>query len=148
MKMISSSTTYLPFLSRAVGCVPSAVAQCIMCIDDSGKPLAGVLYDGYNGASISAHIWIDAESSPSREWFCCIFDYPFNRLQVKKIIGQVRSTNDEAMKLDEHFGFSLEAVIEDYFEDGDLKVYTMRREQCRVLNSRLWNKIRNIVERV
>lgn len=146
---ISSDPKYMQFLGRALDYTPSALAQCIMCIDlKTGYPVAGVIFDGYNEAIIHAHIWCDAERRPSREWMAAIFDYPFNRLQVHKIIGQVNSFNYEAIKLDEHFGFVLEATVTEYYDSGaDLLVYTMKREQCRILNSPLWKRTKEKVER-
>lgn len=139
MKFISCSTTYLPFLCKALGFSCGSQAQCVVCVDENGGPIAGVLYDGYNGAIIHAHIWVDAEKVPSREWYAAIFDYPFNQLMVTKIIGQVSSANIEAQRLDTHFGFELEAQISNYYEDGSsLMVYTMDRSQCKVLNSPKW----------
>lgn len=148
--VISTSTTYLPFLCRALEFTPTALAQCIVCVDAiTGHPVAGVIYDGYNGAIIHAHIWVDAERKPSRDWFGAIFDFPFNRCMATKIIGQVNSTNLEARRLDEHFGFVLEAEIKDYYDTGaSLLVYTMTREQCRVLNSPAWGKVNERVSRV
>src|SRR3546814_20179558 len=78
-----------PFLCKALGFSCSSLAQCVVCVDEIGSPIAGVLYDGYNGAIIHAHIWVDAEKTPSREWYVAIFDYPFNQLMATKIIGQV-----------------------------------------------------------
>lgn len=145
--VIISSPTYLPVLCRCMDYSPTALAQCIVCADAKTlAPIAGVIYDGYNGAIIHAHIWMDAERTPSREWFAAIFDYPFNRCGVKKVIGQVCSDNKEAQKLDEHFGFVLEAKIDDYYPSGaSLLVYTLTREQCRVLNSKAWA---NVTKRV
>jgi len=145
MKMIHCSTMAIPLLSKALGVMPSNAAQAITCIEN-GDVIAGVIYDCYNGGSIQAHIWMDADHTPSKEWFAAIFDYPFNQLKVKKIIGQVRSNNLEAIALDEHFGFILEAIIEDYYEEGEsLRVYSMRKEQCRVLNSPAWRKVIKLV---
>src|SRR3546814_9936675 len=50
-----------PFLCKALGFSCSSLAQCVVCVDEIGSPIAGVLYDGYNGAIIHAHIWVDAE---------------------------------------------------------------------------------------
>lgn len=136
---IASAPIYLPLLCKALQYSGSPAMQCVVCADlESGAPVAGVIYDGYNGSTIHAHVWVDAERKPSREWFAAIFDYPFNVCGVRKIIGQVNSTNDEARRLDEHFGFVLEATIKDYYEDADLLVYTMTRDQCRILNSPAW----------
>jgi len=147
--VITTDRYYLQFLSNALAYCPSPVAQCIVCIDSkTGYPVAGVIYDSYNSATVHAHIWCDAERRPSREWMAAIFDYPFNRLGVYKIIGQVNSFNYDAIKLDEHFGFVLEARIQGYYEEGsDLLVYTMTRDQCRVLNSRRWAKMADKVAR-
>lgn len=148
--VLSTSSTYLPFLCRALEFTPTALAQCIVCADaETGYPVAGVIYDGFNGSMIHAHIWVDAERKPSRDWFGAIFDYPFNRCGVKKIVGQVRSSNEEAIRLDEHFGFVREAEIKDYYEGGvSLLVYTMTREQCRVLNSPAWRRVNERISRV
>lgn len=147
---IVCDTTYLPFIAKAVGCQISPLGQCIMCVDEKTRaPIAGVAYDGYNGAIIHAHIWVDAERRPSPEWLAAIFDYPFNRLQVHKIVGQVNSGNMEARKLDEHFGFVLEATVKEFYDDGnDLLVYTMRRDQCRVLTSRRWASVMERISRI
>lgn len=147
MKYIDCTTLYLPFLCRALGYCPTVMAQCITCVED-GKPLAGVIYDGYNERSIATHIWVDAESTPSREWYAAIFDYPFNRLGVEKLVGQVNSTNEDAIRLDEHFGFVEEGRIKNYSNDGDLILYTMTIDQCKILNSPRWAKVVDIVRRV
>jgi gamma-glutamylcyclotransferase (GGCT)/AIG2-like uncharacterized protein YtfP len=142
MMHISSNKLYLPFLSKALDYCAGPLAQCIVCADENNYPVAGVIYDGYNGAIIHAHIWIDAERKPMKEWYSCIFDYPFNRLGVNKVVGQVNSNNTEAIKLDEHFGFELEATVKHYYDDGaSLLVYTMSRGQCRILNSPAWQKL-------
>lgn len=149
MMHISSSTLYLPVLCKCLDYCAGPLAQCIVCADENNYPVAGVIYDGYNGAIIHAHIWIDAERQPIREWYACIFDYPFNRLGVDKIIGQVNSGNEEARKLDEHFGFVLEAEISKYYDDGaSLLVYTMTKDQCRVLNSPAWRKLNEKIQRL
>lgn len=146
MKYIDCTTLYLPFLCHALGYHPTVLAQCITCVED-GKPVAGVVYDGYNERSIAAHIWVDAERRPSREWYAAIFDYPFKRLGVEKIVGQVNSNNEDATKLDEHFGFVEEGRIKNFSPDGDLILYTMTIEQCKILNSPRWAKVVGVIGR-
>lgn len=150
MSYISSNLLYLPFLGQMLEYVPSHRAQCIMCVDEAtGTPIAGVAYDGYNGHIIMAHIWIDKGRKPSKEWIAAIFDYPFNKLGIAKIIGQVRSSNHAALEIDKHFGFELEARIEDFYDNGDsLEVLTMRRDQCMILKSPKWAKVVDRVSRI
>jgi hypothetical protein len=147
MKMIDCSTLYLPFLCKELAYHPTVLAQCITCVEDGGKPIAGAIYDGFNEMSINAHIWIKEDKMPSRAWYGAIFDYPFNRLGVYKIVGQVNSSNQGASKLDKHFGFVEEARVSCYSKDGDLILYTMTRDQCRILNSPAWSKVANLVGR-
>ena len=148
MRSITCCTTYLPFLCKALEFTATPLAQCIVCVDENGFPIAGVIYDGYNGAIVHAHIWMDAEKRPLREWYAAIFDYPFNRMGVRKIIGQVNSNNIEAQNLDVNFGFTLEAELKDYYEDGaSLLVYTLTRENCKILNSPLWERVVNKMSR-
>lgn len=147
---ISTNLMYLPFLGQMLEYVPSARAQCIMCVEsETGQPIAGVAYDGYNGCIVMCHIWIDKGRKPSKEWIAAIFDYPFNKLVVKKIVGQVRSSNSAALEIDKHFGFEFEARITDFYDNGDsLEVLTMTRSQCAILNSPLWAKVVDKVSRI
>jgi hypothetical protein len=147
MKALDCSTLFIPMLCRELDYICTSAAQCITCIDDDGL-VSGVVYDNYNGRSIAAHICILEGKVPSREWYAAIFDYPFNRLGVHKILGQVVGENTKARMLDEHFGFHLEGVIEDYSPNGDLLLYTMTKAQCRVLNSPRWSKINETIRRV
>jgi len=107
---------------------------------ENGELIAGVVYEDFNGRSVTAHI----AAKPGRRWMtkeflAVIFDYPFNQLKVEKLIGVVPSGNLEARRLDEHFGFTIEARLKDCHPTGDLLIYTMRRDQCRWLG--LWEKL-------
>lgn len=141
MKTIDCSTHALPLICKILNFMPSSYAQVLSNMED-GVYIAGVVYDGYNGGSIGAHIWVDDGKRPSKEWFAAIFDYPFNVLGVNKIVGQVKGSNEEARKLDENFGFVKEAEITEYYDDGDsLIIYTMTKAQCRILNSPSWERV-------
>lgn len=69
----------------------------------------------------------------TRELLRAVFNYPFRQLGVNKVLGFVDSTNKEAIRLDEHLGFQLEAVIKDAGPQGSLLLYSMTAEQCRYL---------------
>jgi len=138
--ILLSDDVFLPFLCHELMLTVKPDMQCIVCMSD-GKLVAGVVYENYNTVSISAHIWIEERRQPSKEWMAAIFDYPFNRLGIHKIIGRVYSGNDEAVRLDTKFGFIHEATIKDFCPDGDLFIYTMTREQCRILNNPLWSRV-------
>lgn len=101
----------------------------------AGKLTAAVMFDNYNVASICIHVAGEGRWM-TREFLRETFSYPFEFLKVKKLIGLVDSTNEQAKRLDEHLGFVLEARIADAAPKGDLLIYTMNRAQCRFLSEK------------
>jgi len=65
-----------------------------------------------------------------------VFDYPFNKLGVSVILGQVCKDNEDALRLNRHLGFKVVADIPDAHMSGDLVIMAMRKEECRFLNIR------------
>jgi RimJ/RimL family protein N-acetyltransferase len=104
-------------------------------VDSDGRLIAGILFDSWNGASVQMHV----AALPGANWvskalLAVTFDYPFNQLGVKKILGLVGSGNSAAKRFDEHVGFELEATLNEAHPDGALLVYSMTREKCRWLS--------------
>lgn len=106
---------------------PSTSAAVAM--EEDGVITAGVLYDMFNGSSICMHVAI--EKPVTRGFTRIAFDYPFNQLKVRKVMGLVDSTNSKALRFDRHLGFVEEARIEGAGKTGDLVILTMTRPQCR-----------------
>lgn len=102
-------------------------------LTENGQLIAGVLYEGFNGASVHMHVASIGKRWMTKEYLWMCFHYPFEQLKVKKIIGIVGSGNKPAIAFDEHLGFKLEYSIQDAHKDGALLVYTMTRDQCRFL---------------
>lgn len=120
--------------SRTGGTFVHGEARTIGLLDN-GEPIAGVLYDQYNGASIGMHVAAEPGARwMTREFLRVCFAYPFEQLGVRKIIGLVGSGNTRARAFDEHLGFVLEATLKEAHPDGDLLVYSMTRSQCRWLD--------------
>lgn len=116
---------------RLIGGDYTEHTQSLGCVIN-GELVAATTYDHFNGVSMQFGIW--AGSRPSPEWSQAIFAYPFDQLGVQKLIGIIFSSNAKSIKLAEHSGFELEAVVKDAHPDGDMLIYTMTRDQCRVLN--------------
>jgi hypothetical protein len=136
MKQIICGTLWIPMLCQRLTYLPTPTAQSIVCADEDGL-VAGVVYDHFNGAVVHAHIVVERQAT--KDWYRAIFDYPFNVLGVKKIVGQVSSYNLKALHLDKSLGFEEEGRIKEFFTSGaDMVILTMRREQCKVLNDPLW----------
>lgn len=104
-------------------------------VEQDGELVAGVLFDHhYPAGSVQMHV----AGTPGVHWatperLTLAFRYPFEHLQVKKIVGVVQENNAAARRFDEHLGFTLEARIKDACVGGDLLIYTMTRDQCRFL---------------
>lgn len=99
---------------------------------------AGVVFEGWNGASLNMHV----AAEPGAHWLtprflhACIW-YPFGQLGARKVVGLVGSANAEALRFDQKLGFRIEATLEDAHPDGALVVLTMDRKAAeRWLNLR------------
>jgi len=100
---------------------------------DKGLIVGAAQFTDCNGASVILHCAGEGRDWLNREflWFC--FFYPFEQLQVRKIISPVESSNNDCKKFIEHIGFTLEATLKDASPKGDLLLYTLNREDCKWL---------------
>lgn len=100
-------------------------------MERDGVLIAGVMFDNYNGRSISMHVAGEGGHWMTRDYARACFGYAFGQLGVGKIVGLVDSTNEQARRYDEHLGFRLEATVTGAGKTGDLLIYSMTPEQCR-----------------
>lgn len=108
--------------------------QCIGQEID-GKIVAVVGYCNFLPNACEIHVGAATGVNwASKDLLWAVFDYPFNKLGVKVIIGSVCASNEEALRLNRHLGFEIVATIPDAHLDGDLVIMAMRREQCKWLN--------------
>lgn len=105
-------------------------------VEKDGELIIGIMYDGYTGSNICMHSRCDNPRIVPKKFYWMIFDYPFNQLNVKVVHVIVCETNSKAIKVNEHLGFKREAVLGDYFPEGDAIVYVMRRDDCRFLGEK------------
>ena len=71
-------------------------------LESNGEPVAGVIYEDWNGKSVVCHLAI--EGRITRNFLYAIFHYPFKALGVEKIIAPVAESNLEARMLVERMG--------------------------------------------
>ena len=109
-------------------------------LERDGDIQAGVIYEHWNRASVVCHIAIHGPITPS--YIAAIFHYPFEVLEVQKIIAPIAEDNSESRSLVEKMGFHEEARIEDGHPEGDLIFYTIRREACRFLEPKYQRKVK------
>jgi RimJ/RimL family protein N-acetyltransferase len=96
-----------------------------------GKILAGVIYENWNKRTVFCHIAVEGRLTKS--YLKAIFDYPFNVLNVQKIIVPVVTDNQKSIKLVINMGFVEEARIKDGSPDGDIIFMTLAKKNCRFL---------------
>jgi RimJ/RimL family protein N-acetyltransferase len=103
--------------------------------------IAGVLYNGYNIATICMHVAAVGKHWLNRDFLYACFAYPFLQLKVNKVLGYVNSLNLEAQRFDEHLGFVKECAIKDGAPGADLIVYSMTKAQCRWIDAKYKERI-------
>lgn len=113
---------YFAELSSAIG------------LQKDAKTIAGVIYENWNKRTVFCHIAIEGRLTKS--YLKAIFDYPFNVLNVEKIIVPVVKSNQKSIKLVQNMGFAEEARIKDGAPDGDIIFMTLARKDCRFLGVR------------
>jgi RimJ/RimL family protein N-acetyltransferase len=118
MRWLNADLNFLPYLAEALQITPTASA-CQLAEFDDEVPIAGVLFDGYIGRSIHAHIWINPAHRPSRLFYWAICDYAFNQLAVSNVVGTVPSSCERAVRLNRHLGFRSVGRIADYYPNSD-----------------------------
>jgi len=110
--------------------------KVISRVDADGKLLGGIVYTEFTGRTVRMHMAGAHRRWATLELIWLAFDYPFNQLQVERVLATVPSTNAEALKIDRQLGFKDIAVIPDAVPFGDLIVLSMMRNECRWLNFR------------
>ena len=97
----------------------------------AGQIVAGVIYENWNKASIMAHMVV--EGRLNKAFISAIFDYAYRVCGVEKVICPVVETNTKSMGLLRHMGFAEEARLRDCSPQGDIVLFTLRRQDCRFL---------------
>lgn len=103
-------------------------------LERGGEIVAGVMYENWNGKSITAHMAIDAPIT--RSFLGAIFKYAYEKCGVGKVILPVSSGNEKSNKFVKNLGFCEEARITDAAPDGDVILYTMKKQNCKFLGER------------
>lgn len=98
-----------------------------------GKILGGIVFEGYNGRSVTGHLAGTDKRWLSRTLLRAAAQYAFVQLGCVRITGLVPASNEEALKLDLRLGFTIEALLKDAAYDGDMFVLRMFARDCRWL---------------
>jgi RimJ/RimL family protein N-acetyltransferase len=95
--------------------------------------VACIAYCNFTEKACGMHIGSLGDHWMSKNLLWAAFDYPFNKLKKSVIVVTLEASNDDAVQLNRHLGFSVETVIKDAHEHGDLMIMSMRAENCKWL---------------
>jgi len=115
--------------------------HCIARYSDSDILMGGVLFTGYRVGSVAIHMAGFHPHWVNRAMIYLAFDYPFNQLKVKKLVGTVPERNVNSLHNTTHLGFQIEYMSKDIlgFEDGVNGMYflSMYRDNCKWLKMKM-----------
>lgn len=98
--------------------------------------LAVVAYNNFNWPDIFMHIGAEPGALwATRDFFQCIFHYPFVQLNCKRATALVARKNKASRNLCEKLGFTLEGKCTHALPNDDLIIYGMLRDKCRYLEA-------------
>lgn len=109
-------------------------ADAAIGLDRGNGIVAGVVYEGWNGASFVVHIAVRGLLTPT--YLAAIFHYPFVHCEAQVLIAPVAPTNAESINFVKKLGFQEQAELPRAHPDGSLLLFMMQREQCRFIGAR------------
>jgi len=109
--------------------------QNTACIgqEKDGELIAVVGYNSFTPNSCQIHVATTDVYWLNKELLFAIFDYPFNKLEVKVILAPIYKGNVKSLNLCRKLGFEQVADIPYGHPNGDLIVVAMKRNQCKWL---------------
>jgi RimJ/RimL family protein N-acetyltransferase len=103
---------------------------------ETDRLLGGVLFTEYRGGSVAIHMAGFDPHWVNRAMIYLAFDYPFNQLKVKKLIGLVPESNVRARNANLKLGFRIEYLIDDVYNGpvNGMYIMSMLRDACKWLD--------------
>lgn len=125
--------TVLPFAQSLIEGLARTEGMRAIGLRKDGELVAAAVYEGFNGQNM----WVHLAAVPGCNWMTrdylrACFAYPFLVCGVQRLSGYVNSSNLAARRLNEHFGYRVEATLRGAAPDGgDVLIYVMWRKDCR-----------------
>ena len=125
-QVLPFAQSLIPGLARTDG------MRCIGLRKD-GELVAAAVYEGFNGQNMWVHLaGVPGQRWMTRDFLRAGFAYPFLVCGVQRLSGYVNSSNLAARRLNEHFGYRVEATLTGSAPDGvDVLIYVMWRKDFR-----------------
>lgn len=96
-------------------------SSAIGVVDESGNPMAGIVFHDYqpNYGTIQLSAAAESPRWATRNVISAILGYPFRQLMVHKVWTATQHKNDRAIRFNKGIGFTQEATLKDHFGRGD-----------------------------
>jgi len=124
-----------PKLQKLYGGIWHDKMRAIAVMRDD-EVLGGVTFEQFHGEGSSVQMHV-ASSSPrwlTVDFLYCIFDFAFNHMKVKRVLGFAPVSKPNVIAFDMKIGFVIHSYIPDFYPEGGCFIMSMTREQCRWLN--------------
>lgn len=119
------------WIARRAHLVIGSSFRAIEGVDEQGRIVAMVGYDGWVPNSCSMHVAVENPLA-FRRMVRPAFGIPFIEAKKRVVTGTVLSTNKASLKIVKHLGFKPLCVLRDGWADGvGIHFFEMRREDCR-----------------
>ena len=93
--------------------------------------LAIIVYEGYTGVNGSVSVHLEVKPGCMRPGMVTMMlNYVFGYLKCRQIIAKAEGRRHDLHKHYKRFGGERKAVIEGYFPDDDLHIYSIHRDRC------------------
>lgn len=125
----------LPFAQSLIVGLARTEGMRAIGLRKDGQLIAAAVYEGFNGCNM----WVHLAAVPGARWMTraylrACFAYPFLVCGVQRLSGYVNESNAEARRLNEHFGYTVEATLKGAAPGGgDVLIYVMWRQGCRFI---------------
>lgn len=101
--------------------------------DETNKPLAGVIYNGFREGDCNMSVAADDPRWCSRRVLSVLFQYPFIQLEQRRVTAICARRNRRARKFVERIGFKVEGKLRHAFQKDAAIIYGLLRDECRWL---------------
>lgn len=118
------------YLCDSIRLIPTAQFKVIGNVGAGGEVLGVVGYDNFTRRMCEMHIagetgWL------TRKMIWSMFHYPFIYCDLSIVMSKVSSANTKSLEVVRRLGAQLECTIKDGCEDGDMCLFSLRKENCR-----------------
>ena len=126
----------VPFVCEMVEApLPDPQLSSVVGWTRDGEVVAGVVYEHFTGASITATIAVAPGAVMVKEFIKEMFNFPFLTLGANIIIAFISESNWKSRNLVEKLGFTKETEVAGAYPDGAMLIYTITPAKCRWLEN-------------